>query len=109
MKSLARFHYCVTGYMGTDDMTAYVIFDKKNNSIHIHFYGNMFGNQRRPILVKHANTKFPDGNDVDLVKQIVVGELPNKVQIEKVVAIKEDEIFSEPTRHPQRTIIRFKR
>ena len=78
MSSPERSLYSVTGSIGADDIMARVILDKKNNSIHIHFHGKLFGNSQKPIVVKHADTKFPDDEDVDLVKQIVVGELADE-------------------------------
>lgn len=102
--------YSVTGSIGTDDMTAHVILDKKNNSIHIHFYIKMFGNERKPILVKHANVKFPEGDDAAMIENIILRELPNKkVDIKKIAVMKEKEEGSEPTQHPHRIIIRFKK
>lgn len=100
--------YAVTGSIGTDDITAHVILDKKNNSIHIHFFGKIFGDTKKPILVKHSNSKFPEDGGVDLVKQIVMGEFTNKkIQIKRVIAMKETTI--EQAKPTQRTIIRFKK
>ena len=80
--------------------------DRKNNSIHIHFYGKMFSTVRKPILVKHSNERFPEGEDVALVKQIVIGEFENnKVEIKSVTA--ENVTGDDQTTPGQRTIIRF--
>jgi hypothetical protein len=108
MRSSVKSLYSVTGSIGTDDITAHVIFDKKNNAIHIHYYGKIFGNTQKPILVKHSNTKFPEDGGVDLAKQIVIGEFTNKkVQIKRVSTEKGTPV--EQTKPPQRTIIRFRK
>lgn len=100
--------YYVTGSFGTDDISAHVILDKKNNSIHIHFFGAIFGKTHNPILVKHSNTKFPEDEGIHLAKQIVIGELiDKKVQIKRVTT--KEEIPADQTKPQQRTIIRYKK
>lgn len=100
--------YSVIGSIGLNDISAYVILDKKSNSIHIHYYGKIFGNNYKPILVKHSNSKFPESEGIDLAKQIVISELANsKIQIKQVT--EEYEINAEQNKPSQRTIIRFKK
>jgi hypothetical protein len=108
MRSSVKSLYSVTGSIGRDNIKARVILDKKNNSIHIHFYGNIFGNTQKPILVKHSDAKFPEDGGVEFAKQIVIAELGDKkVQIKRVTTEKETPV--EQTKPPQRTIIRFKK
>jgi len=108
--SSVRSQYRVTGLVETDELIANVTIDRKNNSIHMHFYRKMSGNQRRPILVKDLNTKFPEGKDADVVKQVIIGELANKkVQIENMTLLKEGEMPVEDIKYPHRIIIRFKK
>lgn len=100
--------YYVTGSVGTDDISAHVILDKKNNSIHIHFFGAIFGKTHSPILVKHSNAKFPEDEGIHLAKQIIMSELKDKkVQIKSVTRI--EEIPSNETKPQQPTIIRYKK
>ena len=99
--------YSVVGSIGVDDITVHVMLDRKNNSIHIHFYGKMFSAARKPILVKHSNERFPEDDGVDTVKQIITGEFANKeVQIKSVTT--ENVTGADQTTPGQRTIIRFK-
>jgi hypothetical protein len=108
MSSPAKPLYSVTGSIGMDDITAHVILDRKNNSIHIHYYGKIFGNIQKPILVKHSNTKFPEDGGVELAKQIVIDELARKnVQIKRVDTMKGTSV--EQTKPTQKVIIRFKK
>ena len=108
MRSPAKPMYSFTGSIGTDDITAHVILDQKNNTVHIHFYGKIFGDTQKPILVKRSNMKFPETGGVELAKQIVLGEFTNKnVQIERVTLEMGTPVV--PTNPPQRTIIRFKK
>jgi hypothetical protein len=110
MKPSIKTIYAVTCSIKSGDITACAILDKKNSSIHLHFYSEIFGSGRRPILVKHVNTKFPDGDDVSLIKEFIMGELPKeKVQINRVTMMKEKEVPANQTRHPHRVIIRFKK
>jgi len=107
MRESIKSQYSVTGSIGKEDITTHAIPDRKNNSIHIHFYGKLFGDTPKTILVKHAVTKFPEAEGVDLAKQIVIGEFTNKqVQIKRVTKKKGTPV--EQTKAPQRTIIRFK-
>lgn len=74
----------------------------------MHFYGNIFGDTQKPILVKHSNKKFPEDGSVDLVKKIVMGELSDeKVKIKTVIA--ENGTPVKQSKPPLRTIIRFKK
>jgi hypothetical protein len=108
MGSHVKSIYSVIGSIGTEDVTAHVILDRKNNSVHVHFYGKIFGNIQKPILVKHSNAKFPEDGGVDLVKQVVIGELTDKkVQIKRVTS--EAGAPVEQTKAAQRTIIRFRK
>ena len=100
--------YYVTGCIGIDDISAHVILDKKNNSIHIHFFGKIFGKTYSPILVRHSNAKFPEDEGIHLAKQIVVDELNDKkVQIKAITA--KEGIPTDQTKPKQRTIIRYKK
>jgi hypothetical protein len=99
--------YSVTGSIGINKIKAHVMLDKKNNSVHMHFYGDVFDTAQKSIVVKHADTRFPEGEGVDLVKRIVLDEFsPKKVQIKDVTL---ETGFSELTPPARRTIIRFKK
>lgn len=108
MNSTIRPVYAVAGSTGMNDFTARVIIDKKNSSIHIHYYGKMFGSPGKPILVKHTNNRFPEDEGADLVRQIIVDEFTNNnVQIKKIT--KEKEPTKKQIKPQQRTIIRFRK
>jgi len=108
MSSPPKPSYSVAGSIGTDDFTAHVMLDKKNHSVHVHFNGDMFDKSQKTILVKHAKTKFPEGENADVARQIVIDEFPDtQVQIKSVTA--EIENPQEQNKPSQRTIIRFKK
>jgi hypothetical protein len=108
MSTSVKSLYSITGSVETDEITAHVILDKKNNYIHIHFYGKFFSSTQKSISVKHANAKFPEDEGIDLVKRIVVREFANKkVQIKNIRIEKENPV--KKSKPAQRTIIRFKK
>ncbi len=101
--------YVVKGSIESAEVLAHVILDKKNNSIHVHLYGSKFDDQQKPILVKQADSKFPECEDVELVRQVVEGELRSyELQIREIKVLKEDKILVEQFAHPHRIIVRFK-
>ena len=100
--------YSVNGTIGADEFKAHIVLDKKNNSIHIHFFSNYFGNSKKPILVKQANTKFPEIVNIDLVKEIINAEIDSE-EINFANISEEKELTTEQNIPSLRAIIRFEK
>lgn len=67
MVSPVRSHYRVTGYVGTDDMTAYVTIDKKNNSIYLSIRNGLLLGSRNKNGYNHpAGRQARDRFDIRL-------------------------------------------
>lgn len=72
----------------------------------MHFFSEMFSKKRAPIEVKTSDMKFPEGKNIEIVRQIVTNYGPIAgLQIKSVVQTKDDTAM---TGVPVRVIVRFK-
>lgn len=101
-----RSAYKASCSVGEERVIAHFTFDKKNNSIHMHFYGETFGKKKTPIQVHRADIKFPEGKDTDLVRQILAEYSPAMgIQVNRITKL--DTKKSMPEGYPKRIIVRY--
>src|SRR5689334_22032285 len=63
--------YKVSCLAAKDKVVALITPDRTNHSVHMHFFGDEFGNKRTPIQVKKATMKFPEGTDNEIIRQMI--------------------------------------
>jgi len=93
--------------IGEKDVEVRAVVDQKNNSVHVHLYGDMFGNKRKPIQVKNSGMRLTKGNEAELITHILTDYFSDQqVKVGKIEKLNDQE---EPgTQHyPFRIIIRL--
>jgi hypothetical protein len=100
--------YKVSCLLAKGKAVAFITPDRINHSVHLHFFGEMLSTRKTPIQVKHADMKFPDGADDEIVRQVITDYGPIAgLQIQRIVRVKDNESTMEGI--PARIIVRFKK
>jgi len=108
MNSRGRITFRVTCVVDKNKIIAHVTIDKKNKSVHLHLYGEIFGKKSMPIQVKNSNTEFKEGKETALLMQILTGHFAGQpFQIDTIEESDDQEDFSTMGK-PVRIIVRLK-
>ncbi|HZY79473.1 MAG TPA: hypothetical protein VFE50_08120 [Cyclobacteriaceae bacterium] len=108
MKTSTHPHYTVAFSAGGCDATAEVTIDRKNRSVHLHLYGDMFEGRKTKTEVRTYETPFLDIDDRDAVREIMMGLISGKdMQIKKIVKRRSVVDRRSGVKSPKRIIVRF--
>ena len=108
MKTSHHIPLTVACSIGKDRVLAQVVVDRKNNSVHLHLHGEMFGKKRMPIQVKDSEMQFTEKNEVELITQILADHFSGQpVQILSIKKLNDQKDLNAPG-DPFRIIVRFK-
>jgi hypothetical protein len=78
MNSPHQISFRVSCSIGNESVIALTLIDKKNNSVHFHLYGKMFGGKRQPIQVKNSGMELIVGKEEELITKILTDHFSDK-------------------------------
>ncbi len=100
--------FTVACSIGDNRIVARAVIDKKNNSTHLHLYGEMFGSKQVPMQVKNSDMKFIEGKEAELITQVLTDHfLGQPFQVKKIERLNFQEELSIQG-DPLRIIIRLR-
>lgn len=79
MNSRHLIPFTVACTIGKSKIVAHAVIDKKNTSVHLHLYGEIFGNKRMPIQVKNSNMEIIDGKETELITQVLTAHFSGQM------------------------------
>lgn len=108
MSSLHQVSFKISCSIGHERVVALTFIDKKNNSVHLHLYRELFDNKRSPIQVKNSDMELTEGKESELITKILTDHFSDENfqinTIEKLVDMKEVNIPG----NPLKIIVRLK-
>ncbi len=108
MNSSHQISFRVSCSIGNERIVGVAVVDRKNSSVHLHLYAEMFGSKQTPIQVRNSDIELQAGKESELITKILMDHFSdNQFRIESIEKLSETQESSIPGQ-PLRIIVRLK-